>query len=169
MLQNWINGEYTIEQAKAEVIRIDDGLGYALNCGAIPQEDYDKYLRNIYKSLNAYVDYLWKKERESRDQDRIGRCRRLFNEKCVVATEHLVGVKPRMTAFSNKALKIKLFNLDGRRTYIKGSWIWVEDASGEENRYKTKEHREFLKANGFRWSGKKQAWYCIDGVMNFSW
>ena len=40
---------------------------------------------------------------------------------------------------------------DGVTAELIGTWLWVTG--------NTKEHKETLKALGFRWSGKKQAWY----------
>lgn len=50
----------------------------------------------------------------------------------------------------NAALNVVLKHID-LKTEVCGAWIWVTG--------NTKEHKEELKAAGFRWAKKKKAWY----------
>ena len=49
----------------------------------------------------------------------------------------------------------KVFNLTGVNIEIIGSWLWL---TGE-----TKQYKEYLKENGFRFSASKVAWYWHHG------
>lgn len=46
---------------------------------------------------------------------------------------------------------------DGVTAELIGTWLWVTG--------NTKEHKEILKSLGFRWSGKKQAWYMAPNAI----
>ena len=39
-----------------------------------------------------------------------------------------------------------------------GTWVWVSKTD-----FNDKEGRELLKSKGLKWSGKKKAWYWMDG------
>ena len=61
-----------------------------------------------------------------------------------------------------EALRQKIeiaLNLSGVEVELMGLWVWV---TGE-----TKQHKETLKANGFKWSQNKTAWY-FAGVPSFN-
>ena len=50
-------------------------------------------------------------------------------------------------------------NLDGIEVELMGFWVWLTGS--------TKEHREAIKAQGFKWAHNKQAWY-FAGVPSFN-
>lgn len=59
--------------------------------------------------------------------------------------------EPELSPEDFRTLMAELLNIDGITVEILGSWIWV---SGN-----TKANKDALKQCGFRFSGKKQAWY----------
>lgn len=75
---------------------------------------------------------------------------RVASDGCTQATEQEAR-DAQDVAEAFRAAVLAIIHLEGLEVELCGSWLWV---SGD-----TYQHREALKAAGYRWASKKQMWY----------
>ena len=197
MLERWIELGFTPIEAAKEVAAIDNGLEYALECGAISESEYEALAIEIYDILNAFNEWfqresgkkIAKRVKTAVKGRKANRVYRTIGDAYYEVCGTGMPVYGRVSAISKKQTKPTLVAVKANKVtasairstrfstivtreklfHLEGCNTYTQGTWIWVTGKNTKKHRDFLKSLKFRWSKKSQAWYLKDGVLNFAW